>query len=803
MSNLRKRENPFEKKDAPEKSEQDQLIARNGDFANFELSAETAENLKANGFKYLFPIQQATFKDIFAGKDLIGRDRTGSGKTLAFALPLLEQMRRQSKYFNNQKAQKPFILVLVPTRELAIQVTREFEKLRNTKNEFRILSIYGGTDIQAQIYNLRAGTEVIVGTPGRVMDLQDRKELVLSKVKAIVLDETDQMLNFGFQEDIERILKNAGDDLAVEQRRMDEIQFLLFSATIPRWVEKISGKFMKPDVARIDMVQGSENMTSMTVEHLCISFSDKNQKISSIGDVVMVYGGAHSRTIIFTDTKEEANTIMLNGQLKIDMQVLHGDIPQNQREVTFKSFKAGKLKCLVATNVAARGLDIPEIDLVIQLSPPKEVDSYIHRSGRTGRAGKSGVCITFYTSRERDLIDKIEQAAGVKLKKVGMPQPEDIVRASARDMSHSFKKVSDQVLDCFTESVQDILELYKPEEALCRALAIISGYTSKLQQRSLLSSVEGFVTYVMENSQEASSLTPFWNFLQSNFPSQLAESIKTMKFLSNRMGAAFDLQDVYKKQFGETIEKLDQSVMKIYIAKELPDMDDKDLNNSYSKPNDRRGGFRDKSKGDYGYGRSSYNEGGRGGFGDSKDAYNGNGKGKYPDSGRGSYGGNKGGFDNSRGSNNDNKWGGDSNQGGFGDHKGGSDNNKGRSNGNGYSGGYDSGKGYGQSHGGNDTGKGNGQSYGDNKQDPNVDETQLFVGNLGDAEQRDLQDFLDSKGFRPDDVYVVKNQDGGSRGFGYVRFSDPVTAKAAMDELSWAKIAGRQLRVNYANKKKS
>ena len=758
MSQLRKRENPFEKKEAVEKTEQETEVSRKGDFANFPISEETAENLRANGYKYLFPIQQATYKDIFEGRDLIGRDRTGSGKTLAFGLPLIEQMRKKGSLFNNQKGQRPLILVLVPTRELAMQVTREFEKLRNNKSELRILSIYGGTDIHEQMHKLRNGVEVVVGTPGRVMDLQERQELNLGKVRAIILDETDQMLNFGFQEDIEKILKKTGEDLASENRKIEEVQFCLFSATIPKWVEKIAAKFMKPDVCRVDMVKNAENKTSVTVEHYSISFPNKEQKISAIGDVVMVYGGAHSRTIIFTDTKEEANNIMLNGQLKIDMQVLHGDIPQNQREVTFKSFKAGKLKCLVATNVAARGLDIPEIDLVIQLSPPKEIDTYINRSGRTGRAGKSGVCITFYSHRQRDLLDRIEHATGAKIKKVGMPQPEDIIRASARDISHSFDKVSDTVLGFFDESVKDILQHYAPEEALGRALAIISGYTNNMQQRSLLSSAEGFITYVVETDQEVRNLSYFWNFIKSTFAPHIAESIKGMRFLSNKHGAVFDLDEKYKEQFDETVQGLNHKYMKVYVAKELPEMEDRSNSNSYSQyGNDRRGGYGNDRRGGYGD---------RGGYGGDR-------RGGYGDRGgdrRGGYGDRSSGYGDRNGSNTNN---------------GGS---------------------WGDSNRRNDSyaSRGGSQGNNDNRQGDDIDDTKLFVANLGDTiVNNDLQDFLGSKGHRPDDIYIIKNPDGGSKGFGYIRFSDSRSAKDAMDSLSSAKINGRQVRVSYANRKKN
>lgn len=178
---------------------------------------------------------------------------------------------------------------------------------------------------------------------------------------------------------------------------------------------------MKPDHKTVDMVRANENKTSKTVQHLKITFQTKNQKITAIGDIVSVYGGAHCKTIIFTNKKAEANEILLNGNLKVDADVLHGDIPQKQREVVFQSFREGKIQCMIATNVAARGLDIPLVDLIIQLNPPEDIDSYIHRSGRTGRAGHKGVCITLITKWEDTIIKKIENMAQIKIQQVGVP----------------------------------------------------------------------------------------------------------------------------------------------------------------------------------------------------------------------------------------------------------------------------------------------------------------------------------------------------------------------------------------------
>lgn len=180
---------------------------------------------------------------------------------------------------------------------------------------------------------------------------------------------------------------------------LDPIQYLLFSATMPKWVQRAANAFMSDRTVRIDMIKGKQIKTPSTVEHLAIFFKSREDKINAIGDIIQVYGGRHARTIIFTDRKEEGNEVLLRGNLKIEGQILNGDVPQKQREVVFQSFRDGKIKCLIATNVASRGLDFPEVDLIVQLSPPVEIDAYIHRAGRTARAGRSGVCVTFYLKK--------------------------------------------------------------------------------------------------------------------------------------------------------------------------------------------------------------------------------------------------------------------------------------------------------------------------------------------------------------------------------------------------------------------
>ena len=652
-----------------ESTEPDQEVV--GAFKNFAISEATIKTLKNTGISYLFPIQQTTFQAIYEGKDLIGRDRTGSGKTLAFSLPILEKFRKLGKFNERVRGQKPLIVAIVPTRELCIQVSKEFTRFKNSPNEYRVLPVYGGTPIWNQIRSLQDGVEVVVGTPGRLMDLQNRGELKMNSLKTFILDETDQMLNFGFQEDIEKILKKAKEELTECGRDIKEIQYLLFSATIPRWIDKIAMKFMKPDVFRIDNIKGHEVKTSKTVEHLSIFFANKDAKIKAIGDVVSVYGGSHSRTIIFTDRKSEANDILLGGQLKIECQVLHGDIPQKQREVTFETFKKGNLKCLVATNVAARGLDIPKVDLIIQLTPPSEIDSYIHRSGRTGRAGKNGVCITFCTKWEAGTLAKIEHQAKISIKKVGIPQIADIMKANARDISLGFDKVSTDVIPFFEETAKDIFSKYKAEDALCRALAIITGYTKMIQQRSLLMSNDNHFTFIVEGDYEVRSVGYFWNILRKYYTPLVVDSIKGMKLLSTKKGVAFDIPEQHKEKFLEIAKSFEQG-MKCYMATELPEMEEQRFNSygrnsrgggrgygnrrnggggggrgygnrnggggGYGNRNGGGGGYGNRNGGGGGYGNrngGSRNGGGGGGYGGGNRSYGG---GSYGDSGRSGFG---------------------------------------------------------------------------------------------------------------------------------------------------------------------
>lgn len=572
---------------------------------NFEIDRKTIKALNKRGITHLFPIQSATYDILFEGSDLIGRDRTGSGKTLSYALPLVERMRKEG-LFKYKSGQKPFILVVVPTRELAIQVTNDFISLKHEETgDFRVMAIYGGTEIRQQIQDVRAGVEVVVGTPGRLLDLLKREALSFSQIRAVVLDEADQMLNLGFEEDVEMLF----NDYLYKHTEKEGIQAALFSATVPKWVLDISKKFLKPDYKSVDLIKGKEIKTPSTVKHFAINcpYYARN---GAIADIVLCYGGSHSRTIIFCETKKEANDILLSANIKQECQVLHGDIPQKQREVTFKAFKEGKFKCLIATNVAARGLDIPHVDLIVQLEPPKDVDTYIHRAGRTARAGRSGVCVTFYNKKQQAYIDRIEAKANIKLQKIGAPQPGDIIKATARDIVQSLKNVSKEILPLFQDIASELIDEIGSVEALSRALALISGHTEKVKQRSLLCAMEGYVTYILETDTEFRAMSYIWSFLRRNFSPEITESIRGMRAFKTRKGAAFDVPEQYDQEFESIMDKTKGD--RRYVLKkatELPEFEEEVQLHRTSHGGDRG---RSSGGGDRDRGRSSTGGGDRG-----------------------------------------------------------------------------------------------------------------------------------------------------------------------------------------------
>uniref|UniRef100_A0A8C0JE79 RNA helicase n=1 Tax=Chelonoidis abingdonii TaxID=106734 RepID=A0A8C0JE79_CHEAB len=479
--------------------------------------------LTARGVTYLFPVQVKTFKHIYDGKDVVAQARTGTGKTFSFAIPLIEKL--QGEMQERKRGRTPKVLILTPTRELANQVARDFKDIT------KILSVacfYGGTAYNGQIDLIRSGIDILVGTPGRIKDHLQNGKLDLSKLKHVVLDEVDQMLDMGFAEQVEDILRVA------YKKDSEDPQTLLFSATCPHWVYDVAKKYMKSRYEQVDLIGKRTQKAAVTVEHLAIE-CHWSQKAAVIGDVIQVYSGSHGRTIVFCETKKEANELALNTSIKQDCQSLHGDIPQKQREITLKGFRNGVFKVLVATNVAARGLDIPEVDLVVQSSPPKDVESYIHRSGRTGRAGRTGMCVCFYQRKEESQLRHVEQKAGITFKRVGVPTATDIIKASSKDAIRCLDSVPQTAIDYFKESAQGLIEEKGAVEALAAALAHISGATS-IEQRSLLNSDVGFVTMTLQCSEEINNISYAWRGLREQLGDEIDRKVNRMCLLKGKMG---------------------------------------------------------------------------------------------------------------------------------------------------------------------------------------------------------------------------------------------------------------------------
>jgi len=418
------------------------------DFQALRIDPSIAKKLKEKSITTLFEVQKKVYQPIYDGKNVIVASLTGSGKTLSFVLPIIQKCKDKGIL----KQEKPVCMVMAPTRELSIQVGREFSDLNNEEFKFKVVMIYGGVPMDDQINKLRQGCDIIVGTPGRIIDMIERGELNLSKIRSVILDEADKMLSMGFQEQIEDIFSKIYKVRA-------QIQVCLFSATIEKWVKDVVGKIIKnqenSESIFIDLVKNLSERTPKTVQHLGVNCL-KSDRVTTMADLILCYGGKSKATIVFVNTKRECNELMISDKIKQEVQIIHGDINQKQREATIEGFRKGKFKCLVATDVASRGLDIPIVDLVIQSEPPKEVDTYIHRAGRTARAGRSGTCITLYSKYTENLLQRVEQKAKIKVKRIGAPQRSDIIEASMRDTNHALISIDDSMIQLFQNQAKKI-----------------------------------------------------------------------------------------------------------------------------------------------------------------------------------------------------------------------------------------------------------------------------------------------------------------------------------------------------------
>jgi ATP-dependent RNA helicase DeaD len=372
-------------------------------FKDFNLITPLLKSLQDVGYEIPSPIQAQSIPHLMAGKDLLGQAQTGTGKTAAFALPILSRL--DLKQFSTQT------LVLAPTRELAIQVAEAFKKYAAHMRTFQVLPVYGGADMSHQLRQLKRGVHVVVGTPGRVMDHMRRGSLKLDNLSSLVLDEADEMLNMGFLEDIEWILEQTPESR----------QIALFSATMPPAIRKIARRYLN---APEEISVKAKTTTADTIkQHFCIV--PARQKLDLLTRILEAED--FEATLIFVRTKiatvELANKLNARGY---NCSALNGDIAQRSREKIIEQLKSGKTDIVVATDVAARGLDVEKISHVINFDIPSDTESYVHRVGRTGRAGRDGDAILFVTPREKNMLNMIERATKKRIEPLKLPTPEEI-----------------------------------------------------------------------------------------------------------------------------------------------------------------------------------------------------------------------------------------------------------------------------------------------------------------------------------------------------------------------------------------
>jgi ATP-dependent RNA helicase DDX21 len=539
------------------------------------LADSIKRQLHEKGIQTLFAIQAEAFAPVVGGSDMVGRARTGCGKTLAFVLPIVQALindeakagggdggnaSASSSYrpHHGQYGRGPRVIVLAPTRELAKQVAADFEHVGKAAR-LQTLCVYGGAPYGPQEGALRRGVDVVVGTPGRVKDHLERGTLKLQRLRFRVLDECDEMLNMGFVDDVEKILNGGGGngatgdnkDAAADKTDRPLLQTLLFSATMPSWVREITRRFLRPgSIKTVDLVAGAKLQAATTVRHLMLP-CHWTQRAALVTDLVKAYG-LGGRSIVFTETKNDANELAGALSDTTGARALHGDIAQAQREATLEGFRAGKFSVLVATDVAARGLDVTGIELVVQVEPPKEPETYVHRSGRTGRAGRSGVCVTLVGRKHEDRAANIERRAGVKFERIGAPQPAETAKIAADRALDMLRDVDggdgEGAEGCTAPSALfgSAADAWLAEcggdarRALSAALAKITGHAA-IKARSLLTAHEGYTTLQLAAPWTVDKPGYVYAFLKRRIADEKAEEARRMTLTKDGKGAVFDV----------------------------------------------------------------------------------------------------------------------------------------------------------------------------------------------------------------------------------------------------------------------
>lgn len=410
-------------------------------FEELPLNEKTKRALKDAGYTNPTPIQEQAIPVVLEGKDFIGQSKTGTGKTASYSLPMIEKIDASSK--------KVQAIVLCPTRELAVQVADEVRKFLKYQEGIKTVAIYGGQSIETQIKMLKKGVQIVIGTPGRVMDHMRRKTLKLDQVKMCVLDEADEMLNMGFEEDIETILKDVPE----------ERQTVLFSATMNKRIMGITKKYLKnPKKVKIP----AEELTVNEIEQISISIKEA-MKSETLMRLIQVY--QPQKAIVFCNTKKRVDDLIeVLKKNHFKAEALHGDIKQTVRERIMKRMRNGEFQILVATDVVARGIDIQDVEFVLNYDVPQEEEYYVHRIGRTGRNGNTGKAITFVVGKEKSKLQSIKKYSNAKIKEGKVPTLSEVNKIRNKVAMEKIQKVIDEKEFANEDLLEELLQNNSIEE---------------------------------------------------------------------------------------------------------------------------------------------------------------------------------------------------------------------------------------------------------------------------------------------------------------------------------------------------
>ena len=415
-------------------------------FDELEICSEIIRAVEDMGFEEMTPIQAQAIPVMTSGVDMIGQAQTGTGKTAAFGIPLLQKVDPE-----NRKLQA---LILCPTRELAIQVAEELRNLAKYMHGIKVLPIYGGQDIGKQIRSLKGGVQIIIGTPGRVMDHMRRHTIRLQELHTVVLDEADEMLNMGFREDIETILKDTPEDR----------QTVLFSATMPQAIMEIARTYQK-DAVHVKVVKKELTVPSIEQYYYEVRPKNKDEVLCRLLDLY-----APKLSLIFCNTKKKVDELVLELQNRgYFAEGLHGDLKQMQRDRVMQGFRDGNTDILVATDVAARGIDVDDVEAVFNYDLPQDDEYYVHRIGRTGRAGRTGKAFTFIVGKEVYKLKDIQRYCKTKIKAQPIPSLDDVANMKVEHVFRRLERVIQE--EDLTSSMRAIEEYLNQSDYTAMDLA--------------------------------------------------------------------------------------------------------------------------------------------------------------------------------------------------------------------------------------------------------------------------------------------------------------------------------------------